>query len=253
MKRIIISLVSHNSEREIIKNFSNFPKKIDEFKIQIMLIDNLANNKLRSWAIDEDIDYYSDGIIRGYGENHNLNFQRKKYTSIDAFIVINPDVIVDKGNFYSILNYFINENVSLLGVKVYESEDLTLSSSHNRSFPSLLDPIVSFLFKIKLFENDINSFSNPDWIGGAFMCFNPFVYEKVNGFDNYFFMYYEDVDICRRIKKIGYKITYNPDYYIIHTAKREGRKLFSKSFFYNLRSMIKYFYRYPTFKIITKK
>jgi hypothetical protein len=52
-------------------------------------------------------------------------------------------------------------------------------------------------------------------------------------------------------KKMKMEITYDPEFYVVHEAKREGRKLFSKHFFWNLKSMLKYFLRFPTLRIIT--
>jgi hypothetical protein len=115
----------------------------------------------------------------------------------------------------------------------------------------LLDPLISLVFKIKLFENNVNTYSNPDWIGGAFMVFKCESFIKLNGFDEEFFMYYEDTDICFRAKELGMKIVYDPNFYIIHEARRSGRKLFSKSFTMNFKSMLIYFKKHPTSKLIS--
>ncbi len=96
-----------------------------------------------------------------------------------------------------------------------------------------------------MFVRDVDSYGNPDWIGGAFMAFKAASFEKLGGFDESYFMYYEDTDICHRAKNEGMKIVYNPEFYIVHEAKRDGRKIFSKPFLWNLTSMIKYFMKFP--------
>lgn len=250
---LYVSIVSHHSFEEIEKNFKSFPKKIMNYKVVICIIDNIGDSILKDFCVANDFIYNHDGVLRGYGGNHNKNFDNIDANQDDIFLVINPDVYVTPDNLKGIVSYFSNHKINLMGVKVYESHDFIKKSSHNRSFPALLDPIISMVFKKKLFENDINTISNPDWIGGAFMMFRPYSFETINGFDEYFFMYYEDIDICRRLNKNGGTIVYNPNYFIVHEAQRGGRKLFSKLFFMNMVSMIKYFFRYPTIRLITLK
>jgi GT2 family glycosyltransferase len=53
------------------------------------------------------------------------------------------------------------------------------------------------------------------------------------------------------LKKLGMTTIYDPNFYIIHLAQRAGRKVFSKSFFMNLKSMLTYFKKHPTFKLLS--
>lgn len=245
MTNIILSVTSHNNDDLIEQNFLNLPLRTKDFNIKVMVIDNTNSENLKKTCESKGTHYYSDNLIRGYGENNNKNFELADLSDNDIFIVCNPDITfkIDQLN-----DLFINikqSNSDIYGVKVYESKDLKKFSSHNRSFPCLLDPIISFLFKKKLFVNDVNQYAKPDWIGGAFMAFKVSSYKKLNGFDKSYFMYYEDTDICHRAKNIDMTIIYNPNFYIIHDAKRAGRKLFSKFFLWNMRSMIKYFLKFP--------
>ncbi|ETN95789.1 glycosyltransferase [Zhouia amylolytica] len=254
MKNVHLSVVSHNNEELIIDNFFKLPRIYGGFKLNIYVIDNLGSTQFKSLCKQNDVNYYSDMETRGYGGNNNKNYEIISPDSEDIFIVCNPDVTIQPDQFEELLTTFENSNADIFGVKVYESIDLSTFSSHNRKYPALLDPLVSLLFKVKLFALDPNIIAYPDWIGGAFMIFKSESYRKLEGFDESFFMYYEDVDICRRAKrKYGMKLIYNPGFYIVHEAQREGRKLFSKHFLMNLKSMIKYFFRYPTLRLITIK
>ena len=245
MKTIYISVTSHNDDDLIKSNFCNLPKTCGFFKIMVMVIDNTNSHVLKRLCNEHDIRYYADSQTRGYGENNNKNFQLASANDDDIFIVCNPDIILPIHQLEELIDTIVTENVDIYGVKVYESQDLSLFSSHNRNFPCLLDPLISLIFKKKLFVNSADIYSNPDWIGGAFMAFKASSYKNLNGFDESYFMYYEDIDICHRAKLMNMTITYNPKYYIIHEAKRAGRKLFSKPFFWNLTSMIRYFTKFP--------
>ncbi len=245
MNKVYLSVTSHNDDELIKNNFFNIPKICGKFEVVIMLIDNTNSADLETMCKNKNIHYYADDMIRGYGENNNKNFQLSYAKGDDLFIVCNPDVTLQIDQLEDLFNTIINDRSDIFGVKVYESKDLSTFSSHNRSFPCLFDPIISLILKKKLFVNNADSYANPDWIGGAFMAFKASSFQKLNGFDESYFMYYEDTDICHRAKKMGMKIVYNPKFYIVHEAKRAGRKIFSKHFLWNLTSMIKYFIKFP--------
>lgn len=122
---------------------------------------------------------------------------------------------------------------------VYSSHDTLENSS--RSFPtfsSLLRKLLKLEPQLKLPTNTISV----DWVGGMFMMFKRDVFRKVNGFNSRrFFMYYEDVDICRRIHDSGFKVIYNPSVSVVHYAQRSSRKNF-KHFIWHITSMFRYLF-----------
>ncbi len=251
LKKVYLSVTSHNDDEIIIKNYSSIPKIIGNYKIIVAIIDNTCSTYLKNKSNELGFKYYCDNISRGYGANNNKNFSVLKVKKDDIFVVCNPDISIIIKDFEGLLNSVVLSNADIYGVKVFESYDFKKWSSHNRSFPALFDPIISLVFKKKLFENDVDAFAYPDWIGGAFMIFKAESYSSLKGFDETFFMYYEDTDLCRRAKLLGMTIIYDPNFFIIHEARRAGRRLFSKSFFLNFKSMLTYFKRYPTLKLIS--
>ena len=74
-KSVYISIVSHKSFDDIKVNFYNFPKIIMGYRIIIGIVDNFGQEELKSWCKSNKINYYFDGNLRGYGANHNLNFE----------------------------------------------------------------------------------------------------------------------------------------------------------------------------------
>jgi len=63
-----------------------------------------------------------------------------------------------------------------------------------------------------------------DWVAGMFMLFRGDAFRAVGGFDEHFFLYYEDVDICRRLGLFGLATLYVPGVTVIHDAQRESRR-----------------------------
>ena len=63
-----------------------------------------------------------------------------------------------------------------------------------------------------------------DWVAGMFIGFRREAYAGVGGFDERYFLYYEDVDICRKLQRQGFKVVYDPEVAIVHDARRASRK-----------------------------
>jgi GT2 family glycosyltransferase len=76
------------------------------------------------------------------------------------------------------------------------------------------------------------------------------LFEKLGGFDERFFLFFEDTDLCRRIKNAGFEVWYCPDSVFTHTKKRlsesdwPGGWLFKKAFWIHVWSALKYFRKY---------
>ena len=79
-----------------------------------------------------------------------------------------------------------------------------------------------------------------NWISGCFMLFTSDIYRKINGFDERFFLYMEDVDICKRIIKLNKNIILD-DQCIIHNSKRKSLKNI-KHFYFHILSIFRYFF-----------
>jgi len=66
-----------------------------------------------------------------------------------------------------------------------------------------------------------------DWVAGMFMLFDSAVFRATSGFDEAYFLYYEDVDLCRRLRRAGRKVVYVPGAEVIHDAQRGSRRQLS--------------------------
>ena len=65
---------------------------------------------------------------------------------------------------------------------------------------------------------------SPDWVAGMFMLFRKDVYAELAGFDERYFLYYEDVDLCWRLRKRGLDVRLVPTVSATHDARRQSRR-----------------------------
>ena len=65
---------------------------------------------------------------------------------------------------------------------------------------------------------------SPDWVAGMFMLFRAPVFGELHGFDERYFLYYEDVDLCRRLRSRSYEVRLLPTISVVHDARRESHR-----------------------------
>lgn len=161
----------------------------------------------------------------GFGKANNqaLKIAQGKYV-----LLINPDSVVSEDTFEKMISFFEkNTDAGLAGCKII-NPDGTLQLACRRSFPgpwtsfckvtglSNLFPNSRIFARYNLTYLDENKTYEVDAISGSFMMIRRDVFEKVSGFDEQFFMYGEDLDLCYKIQQAGYKVYYVHSTQIIH-------------------------------------
>ncbi|MGC1507672.1 glycosyltransferase family 2 protein, partial [Ketobacter sp.] len=158
---------------------------------------------------------------QGYGKNHN---NAASEASSPFFCVLNPDVEFGSNPFSALLSSLRKTRSSLIAPMVVNHNGILEDSV--RHFPGAVSLIKKFV-GVDVGEYEFDSRSNvfsPDWVAGMFMLFDVEAFREVGGFDEAYFLYYEDVDICARIWKNGMKVAFDPGVSVIHTAHRSSRR-----------------------------
>jgi len=81
---------------------------------------------------------------------------------------------------------------------------------------------------------------SPDWVAGMFMLFRSPVFDELQGFDERYFLYYEDVDLCRRLRNRGYEVRLVPSISAVHDARRESHQSL-RHLRWHLASILRFF------------
>lgn len=207
---------------------------------------------------------------KGYGKanNQGLNIASKEY-----ILFLNSDVIVDeKINFQELITYLdANKKIGALTVKVLLPHGSIDPASH-RGFPTPWRSFCYFLGLEKVFSStpylnklfggyhlthlDKKTVHEIDSPTGAFFLAPSKLIKELQGFDEDYFMYGEDLDLSFRIKERGYKIIYYPAFSVLHLKYQSGlqnkkdeevRKKIKKYFYKTMAIFYKKHYekRYP--------
>lgn len=153
----------------------------------------------------------------GFGAANNVALRQIKNEHI---LLLNPDCYASIDTLKVMLDFMqSNEDVGAATCRVKKSDGNIDWASH-RGFPT---PWASFLYYIlgddssyHLTSSDMNKIHEVDSISGAFFMTRKSVLDKVGLFDEDYFLYAEDIDLCFRIKQVGYKVVYVPTVSIVH-------------------------------------
>jgi len=177
-------------------------------------------------------------IPKGFGANHNAAFDLAMGV---FYCVINPDIELTQNPFGALRETLVDCCVGLAAPLVVGATGLTEDSMRRfltpRSFLKRLLGMASGAYSLQQGESHFT----PDWVAGMFMLFRSEAYAKVGGFDERYFMYCEDADICTRLWKTGYKVVGCLSASVIHNAQRASHRSL-KHLFWHLRSMARYFW-----------
>jgi N-acetylglucosaminyl-diphospho-decaprenol L-rhamnosyltransferase len=235
---ISISVVSHQQINLIQKLLRDIDEHCHEFLLEVLL----TLNKEESLPFKLEDFPFPIVVIRnatplGFAANHDQAFTHAKGR---YFCVINPDIRLDDDPFQTLIACLQDTSVAVVGPIVLSAAGAVEDSA--RRFPSPFKIICKALGKCKGSDYVITDATIfPDWVGGMFMLFRYETFELLGGFSQKYFLYYEDVDLCARIKLHGYKVALCPGAKVVHEARRDSHREM-KFFKWHLASMLRFFF-----------
>lgn len=248
--KIYFSIVSHGHENLVMH--LGFLAKLAEYDSVVVIVKSnkpSSNGVFNEYCHANRIVFLDDNYGLGFGANNNLVFRYCLDIGMDVehdlFCVINPDVVIDETNLQRLLEFVKSNSFDALSINLYRDSSMSVYDNSIRTFPSACDFFSSFLFKVNGTIIDKSVITHPtviDWAAGSFILFRSTVYFYLSGFDEKFFMYCEDIDICYRLRKLKYSLTFLPFVKGIHLAEHANRNILSKHFYWHLKSVCRYLF-----------
>jgi len=225
--QLSVIIVNYNVKQFLKNLIESVLKAVENISYEIIVVDNASSDGSAEEIRNSfpHVKFIANKKNLGFGAANN---QALEIAKGEFIVLINPDALVKTNTFDTLIKFFHdNPQTGMAGCKVL-NPDGTLQLACRRSFPgvwtsftkivglSSLFPKSKYFAKYNLTYLDENEIHEVDAISGSFMFFRKEVYEKVGGFDNDYFMYGEDLDLCYRVQKAGYKVYYVPTTEIIH-------------------------------------
>lgn len=240
-----IAIVTYNSEKHIGKLLDSIASFVKGIDYHVYVIDNNSVDGtaeiVRSKASHTTLIQLEQNI--GFGAAHN-----KVLDKIDSryHVIVNPDIYFDYDILAAMAAYMDkNPDIGLVSPKVlYPDGRVQMLPKKDPRFIYLLSRRLNFGFLKKYrdrYEMALYGEDKPydiEFASGCFMFLRTDLYRKAGGFDERYFLYFEDADLSRSLRKLS-KIQYNPDFYLYHHWERGGAKK-AGLFLLQVKSMFKY-------------
>lgn len=247
---VSIIIVNYKVRKQVIECVYSILKSLKNIPFEIVVVDNEGDNKLKKKLSKlNKTKYIESNSNLGFGGGNNLG---AKNSTGKYLLFLNPDTIVNKSAIQELLNFYVNNNNVGIVSPLLINENLKPFPTQSKKELTPLNALFSFSLLRKLFINK-SIYSDPffkkwdyekpiesETIPGAAFMISRDIFDKINGFDESFFLYFEENDISKRVKQLGYKLFINPKSKIIHkvaqsTAQIKNRDEIFKS------SRLKYF------------
>lgn len=221
-RRVHVSIVSHGHGAWLPALLADLQRCAEETPLRVTLTYNrpegsvLAGCGASPYPIEER---WNDQPM-GFGENHN----RALRGSPDPYLcVLNPDVRLPENPFPELIQRLEGD------VRIGVVAPAVVSPSGDRedsvrSFPRPRDIATKAARKLRGINGMARLPERVDWVAGMFMLFRASAFSSVGGFDEGYFLYYEDVDICARLQAKGWGVGYEPTVAIVHSAQHSSHR-----------------------------
>jgi GT2 family glycosyltransferase len=234
---ISVSVVSHGQIHLITDLLSDIATNCAALSLEVILTLNLPE------ALPFTLDTFAFPIYvisneqpLGFGANHNQAF---KLARGQFFCVINPDIRFTKNPFAVLTTYLKTSQLGVVAPVVLNEQGSIEDSA--RYFPTPFKILCKAFGKCKGSDYVIRDTTiTPDWVGGMFMLFRHAVFQQLSGFNERYFLYYEDVDLCVRLRLRGYEVMLCPEAQVVHHAQRSSHRNL-KYLRWHLQSMMRFF------------
>lgn len=174
-------------------------------------------------------------LRKGFGANHNAALRRSRDEHV---CILNPDVRFTQDPFPALLEATRPARVGLAGPRVLAPSGSVENNA--RRFPTLTSLALKALGRAPRMDYpDSDREFSADWVGGMFMFARRESFDAMGGFDERYFLYYEDIDLCRRMRQRGYEIRLAPAACIVHAARRSSHRNL-RFLLWHLRSILRY-------------
>ncbi len=219
--KVSVLIVSYNVKQYIVHCIDSIKKSKYDGQIEIIVVDNNSFDGSLDKIKKQFTDVLTIQNTKNLGFGKAVN-QAAKIAMGDYYLILNPDTIIEESTISTFASYLENNSaVGLAGPKIVNS-DGTLQKGCKRSFPTIGVALPKLIGLDKILPNskwtgryNLNYLSQDeihkvDAISGSCMFIRSAIFNKIGGFDERFFMYGEDLDLCYQVHKQGFEVHYLP-------------------------------------------
>ena len=257
MKLSIIT-VTWNNEKQIERQLKSVVSGCKNISFEQIVVDNGSKDKtVKVVNSIQNIKVIENKENLGFSHANN---QGVEISTGEYLLFLNPDMKVEEGSLDKIVSWLENrKDVGIVSPKLVAENGKLNEDTKPRRLPRVLEQVALILKLPHLFPNILNRYLMKDFeenkeqevdsVQGSFLFMRRSVVEKFGwAFDPRYYIWYEDVDICREVKKMGLKVVYSPVItctdYVGQSFKKQESLWRQKNF---TNSMFVYFQKWEPF------
>jgi len=243
-KSLSIIIVNYNTKALLKNCIDSIISHTSDVSYEILVVDNASTDGSQDMIKNQ----YPRVVLQCNNENvgfSRANNQGYRMSSGDYLLFLNSDTLIINGAILTMLTYISNNpGVGIVGPKIVGPEN-----KPSRSYMRFLDLKILFLgskylswaidtkkYRLHYDNYDFSSTQNVPWLSGACLMTSRRIFMEAGCFDEHYFLYLEDMDLCMQVKKIGYSNIYLPEAEIVHLfggssapKKSELKNIYSES------------------------
>ena len=249
---VSIILVNYNGANFLYNCLRSIEKFVNIYDYEVIVVDNFStDDSIR--IIKDDFPFFKlicskDNL--GFGKANNLAV---KYAQGKYLLFLNTDTVLIEDTPKILSDYLTqNNDVGVVGARITFKD-----GSYQLSCGNLPNLLIEFTYKVralldnrwhhifsKVYDKMYSKVQEVGWVTGACIMMHRDVFEELDGFDESFFMYFEDVDICKRVHEVGFKVIYYPKTSLIHLLGGSGHSVNKKVNIYYRDSQLYYYQKH---------
>ncbi len=247
-EKVIVTVLNYNEE-DYTEACVNSLKKQSYKDFEIVVVDNaskeegLARLKKNLKGVKLIENEKNTGFVGGY----NTGIEYSKKNGAKYAVIVNNDTVVDKDWLTELVKIAEKDSkVGIVGSKALFLGERNTVQSAGIGF----NKAIAFYYDRGFGEKDLGQYDKQEEliaVSGVSMLINLAMGEELIYFDKDFFMYMEDIDLCERVGRAGYKIIYNPRSILEHKFSLTANKVSGLKTYYGVRNRLRVLKRYHSF------
>ena len=234
--RVSISVISHGHARLIASLLADIAAHV-RTPIEVILTLNLPEKlPFEPARFAFPLRIVENAVPKGFAANQNAAFHLSRG---GFFCALNPDIRIERDPFPELLKCVQDHSVGVAAPLIRNPAGTIEDSA--RCFPTPASILRKALFYRTEVDYPIKDETiYPDWVAGMFMVFRRDAFAALGGFDERYFLYYEDVNLCARLILAGKRVALCPSAFAVHDARRQSLRSL-RYLRWHLSSMMRYF------------
>lgn len=252
-KKLTLSIVSHGHHLYVAKLMQQLAG-LERSDFEVILTQNMPEPEPVAFeTLPYPVRLIQNPSPKGFGANHNTAFQE---SNGDYFVILNPDIELPEDPFGPLLKLAERDKMNICAPVILGADGQVEDSARNFPTPyglfkRLLCRLLGRAIAPDTLRQDADTLQ-PDWVAGMFVMVARETYQRLGGFNDAYFLYFEDVEFGARARLAGCQILVCKQARVIHQAQRDSHRRL-RFMLWHVQSAAKFFVSPSYLRVLVRR